>query len=122
MQIAFFGIKNAVINPVIGKCCFKIGACSTIIQSQTFKQTPKKFPVDTSIYSPNILYMGTWDSRGTPDYLAADTPVPADVLISLNSIAGKVSVFTYHPEYVATGNETNAVTIGEVDLSVIFSS
>ncbi|MCB9070167.1 MAG: LruC domain-containing protein [Calditrichae bacterium] len=123
MQIAFFGIKNAgVLNPSSGNAVLRLGqGVQQSFAKKTFKQTPKKFSVDTSIYSPNILYMGTWDSRGTPDYLAADTPVPADVLISLNNaLPEEVSVFTYHPEYVATGNETNAVTIGEVDLSVIF--
>ncbi|MCB0301633.1 MAG: hypothetical protein KDE52_16360, partial [Calditrichaeota bacterium] len=96
MQIAFFGIKNAgVLNPSSGNAVLRLGqGVQQSFAKKTFKQTPKKFSVDTSIYSPNILYMGTWDSRGTPDYLAADTPVPEDVLISLNNaLPEEVSVF-----------------------------
>ena len=65
--------------------------------------------------------MGMGQSRNAGLSSRGHNSVPEDVLISLNNaLPEEVSVFTYHPEYVATGNETNAVTIGEVDLSVIF--
>lgn len=70
---------------------------------------------------PNFSYLGTFNSNGVPNYLAGTEVVSASFLADINATFPEYQpVPTYHPQYLASGNETNTVLTEPAEVWVVF--
>ncbi len=78
---------------------------------------------NTSSYAP-FAFMGTWNNQGVPDYLEPNLDILSDpFLTALNdALIERTNIPGNHPEYLASGNETNVVLIDSADIWVTFVS
>lgn len=70
---------------------------------------------------PNFSYLGTFNSNGVPNYLAGYEVVSASFLADINATFPESQpVPTYHPNYLANGNETNTVLTEPAEVWIVF--
>ncbi|OZC01554.1 LruC domain-containing protein [Rubricoccus marinus] len=72
--------------------------------------------------SAGFATLGGWDASGVPDYLMPTRDrIDAGLLATLNaSLPENAPVPTAHPEYLASGNETDILVTQEADVWVTF--
>ena len=69
-----------------------------------------------------VTYMGSFNSLGVPSYLEKTRDVlPSDLLTDINaSLPESKPVPSYHPDYLANGNETNTIITELADVWITF--
>lgn len=111
----FIGLPNMQKTEVLnGSIDLKIGGNQKKSSGGVFRM-PKSS-------NTNIVYMGTFNSQGVPSYLEpVNDPISASFLSDINATLPEYQpVPTYHPQYLATSNETDLIITQASDVWITF--
>jgi LruC domain-containing protein len=124
LQIDFIGMLNSSMASVkSGNIVFVLGQG---VQGQNYTSdgyVPKDFPYNLfKTTTPSIQFMGTWNKNGKPSYLEpVRDELSTEFLTAINlSLPERVRLPNVHPEFLASGNETNLVLRKNASVWVTF--
>lgn len=77
---------------------------------------------NTTCWSQNYQYLGTFDSQGKPDYLVSPSDVVDATTMTMidNSLPESFPVPDYNPHYIAAGYDTDIIIKEDADIWVTF--
>ena len=120
------GFVNQVKVPIEnGEINFTFGGTSQSFSNQNFTPSPEVNSLkSTNNSNININLMGTYNSKGVPNYLepVGDNVSPEMISDINNALPERRPVPTYHPEYLYDVNRQNLTFLSDADLWVTFVS